>query len=275
MSLDPHDIRDRLLRIAKKQASRRASGAEAHDGALNIQLHYADFETHMGACNCTLYSPLSDAVLDAFERTHRIEFPDDYRFVLTQVGNGGPGLFHPFGCTLNGSWDAMGVVAHVGQPFPHSEAWNLDDQFWQSEPNLPDGAPPGEEDRLSEEWDRRLEESYWNPALTSGAIPICDLGCGLEQWLVVHGPQRGYVWDDRRADHAGLSPALDRDGNPLTFIAWCESWLVEVERTAEMPIKLPAVQLQLRVSRRRELLTLLLLVLAGVLLGVALAYLRG
>ena len=47
-----------------------------------------------------------------------------------------------------------------------------------------------------EAWDRELEAHYWDPAIMNGAIPICHKGCALRQWLVIHGEQRGFVWDD-------------------------------------------------------------------------------
>ena len=59
--------------------------------------------------------------------------PDNADFVLTQVCNGGVGGLFPFGYAENRPWEDMGVVSHIGQPFPHSEAWNLDDQFAHSD----------------------------------------------------------------------------------------------------------------------------------------------
>ena len=76
-----------------------------------------------------------------------------------------------------------------------------------------------------EAWDRELEVHYWNPAIMNGAIPICHKGCALRQWLVIHGDQRGFVWDDNRVDNAGIAPVLDESGEPVTFADWYMGWL--------------------------------------------------
>ncbi len=65
-----------------------------------------------------------------------------------------------------------------------------------------------------EAWDREVEAHYWNPAIMDGAIPICHKGCALRQWLVIHGEQRGFVWDDLRVDNAGIAPVLGESGEP-------------------------------------------------------------
>ena len=76
-----------------------------------------------------------------------------------------------------------------------------------------------------EAWDRELEQYYWNPSIMEGAIPICHKGCALRQWLVIHGDQRGFVWDDFRVDNAGIAPVLGESSGPLTFADWYMGWL--------------------------------------------------
>src|SRR3954463_5908860 len=76
-----------------------------------------------------------------------------------------------------------------------------------------------------EAWDRELEQHYWNPSIMDGAIPICHKRCALRQWLVIHGERRGFVWDDLRADNAGIAPVLGESGGPLTFANWYMGWL--------------------------------------------------
>lgn len=70
-----------------------------------------------------------------------------------------------------------------------------------------------------------MEAHYWNPAIMDGAIPICHKGCALRQWLVINGPQKGFVWDDLRADDAGIAPVLGESGGPVTFADWYRGWL--------------------------------------------------
>ena len=213
MALDRNELLERLRGLARSDRQRRVFGSASHDYQLN--------------------PPLAVAVLEAFEQDHQIRLPEDYRYFMTQVGNGGAGpaygLF-PFGHDDEGRWGEVLPIGDIGQPFPHVEAWNLDASFWEGEPNAPQGTPREEEDRLWADWDQSLEERYWKPTLMNGAIPICHRGCALRQWLVVHGEQRGYVWNDLRADHAGLAPVVDKQGAPMTFTTWYLTWLEEAER---------------------------------------------
>lgn len=213
MSLDPQDIHDRLRRLAARDRSRVVFGAMSHKYALN--------------------PPLDAAVLDAFDREHEIVLPHDYRHFLTHIGDGGAGPWYgvnPFGHDDDGRWEDTLLVGDVGQPFRFSAPWNLSEEFWESDPRGAEGISLEDEDRLVEEWDRRENDAYWNPALMNGAIPISHLGCALRQWLVVHGPQRGFIWNDFRADQRGLSPVSGADGSPLTFTAWYLAWLAEAEQ---------------------------------------------
>jgi hypothetical protein len=88
---------------------------------------------------------------------------------------------------------------------------------------------------LYEAWDKVLEEHYWIPHIMNGAISICHIGCALRQWLVVSGDQQGFVWDDFRADDAGIAPVIDSAGKPLTFAHWYMSWLDERLRKLPRP----------------------------------------
>jgi hypothetical protein len=82
------------------------------------------------------------------------------------------------------------------------------------------------------------QEHYWNPAIMNGAIPICHIGCALRQWLVVNGDQKGFVWNDYRADCGGVLPVVDESGRQVTFSGWYMSWLEEAHREASMQRRL-------------------------------------
>ena len=255
MELNQQTIHERLRRLGQSDRRLRAFGSESHDYALN--------------------PPLKADEIASFETQHGIVLPEDYRYFITGIGNGGAGpgygLF-PFGQDDEGWWGEFLPIGDVGQPFPHNEAWNLDADFWLEEPDIPEGMPKDEEQRLLNEWDKKLEARYWKPSLMNGAIPISHLGCALRQWLVVHGDQRGYIWDDMRADHAGIAPVMDTNGNPLTFTQWYLRWLDEAER---MEDHLAAGTLPYRNAHPRsgaESLTLFLLIVAGVLLGLVFAF---
>jgi hypothetical protein len=184
-----------------------------------------------------LRAPLPNPVIEAFERRHGIALPQDYKWFITEVGDGGAGPYYgvlPFGyqdglrdyCP----WEDGHLVGDFSKPFPHVTAWNLPDSFWENQPNPSPDTPIEVEDRLMEAWDKELEEKYWNPSLVNGALPICHLGCALRQWLIVNGEQRGYVWGDDRVDNKGLNPIRDEAGRPMTFSDWYLAWLYDARR---------------------------------------------
>lgn len=213
MTLDKAAIVERLQVLERSNGGRGRFGSIGHQYRLN--------------------DPLPATVIDEFEREHGIALPEDYKQFITSIGNGGAGPYYgllPFG-QYDGSgddlcpWDDGLLVGNVAEPFPYVEAWNLPASFWDAEPDPPPGTPQEEEDRMMEAWDRALEEHYWNPKIVNGAIPICHRGCALRQWLVVNGPQKGFVWNDDRADYGGLSPLRDSEGNQVTFSSWYSAWL--------------------------------------------------
>lgn len=208
MDLDVTTVRNALEALDRRDPKRRLHGAWEHVYQLN--------------------PPLPLGVLEAFEAEHGITLPEDYKYFLTTIGNGGAGPAYgllSFGEYDEGVWSDGRLVGDVGQPFPYAAAWNLPESFWSQEPDLPSGTPVEEEDRLLEAWHAIVEREYWNPQRMNGAIPICHRGCALRQWLVVHGLQRGYVWNDDRADCAGVSPLTDAEGQPMTFRDWYIDWL--------------------------------------------------
>jgi len=178
----------------------------------------------------------SEKQLSDFERTHKIELPEEYRLFLRALGNGGPGPYYgvfPLGvhddnhdfCT----WDKGSLVGSLSQPFAYTDAWNLPDEFWALRPN-PEGMSEAEEDVAWSAWDAKLEAEYWDPSIVNGALPICNLGCALRHWLIVNGPCYGQVWADNRVDDAGLAPLLNDQQRRLTFGDWYMLWLSDAER---------------------------------------------
>jgi hypothetical protein len=213
-SLDRAAILDALQALDRLDRGRSIFGSIGHHYKLN--------------------PPLAQTVVKEFEREHKINLPEDYRYFITEIGNGGAGPYYglfPFGMQDDGhgvsKWDGKCLVGDVSADFPHSTAWNPAETFWQKRPHIPSDVSPTEEERLWEEWDQALEEQYWNPRIMNGAFPICHRGCALRQWLVVQGPRRDTVWGDNRADETGIKPVLDRTGQHLRFADWYLSWLAE------------------------------------------------
>ena len=214
--MDAQSVIERLRNLDRKDKKRQVFGAMGHNYVLN--------------------PPLDVSVIEAFELEHGVSLPEDYRQFITEIGNGGAGPAYgvfPFGkhddCHDLRPWEGGYLVGDVGKPFRFNKAWNVDKKFWDAEPNPPEGTSQDEEDLLWQEWDKILEAKYWNTSIMDGAIPICHLGCALRQWLVINGDQRGFVWDDMRADNRGIAP-VKKKGKRLTFSAWYLDWLREAEQ---------------------------------------------
>ena len=224
MPLDVEYIRKRLKDIEHAEAQLLAERAEFP--------RFAGFGLEF-----RLNPPLSLVEVEKFERRHGVTLPEDYRQFITEICNGvGPNCeVFPLGQLGSGdsyrSWEEEGIAGSLADPFPYGDTWNLPAEFFDREPDY-SGMTLEEQDRAMEEWFKVLEREYWGPHTTPGAFPIGDRGCGLSEWLIVTGPQRGYVWNDNRADHAGMSPARDPLGNRLTFADW---FMLQLERPVPVP----------------------------------------
>ena len=113
-----------------------------------------------------------------------------------------------------------GFVGVLSEPFPLREEWN--DISSQPSAELADRDE-------SEHWKQMdmFHSNYWRSSLVNGAIPIFHEGCALRIWLVLTGTQAGYLWEDRRAEYAGLKPLRLVDGSSATFAGWYEAWLID------------------------------------------------
>jgi hypothetical protein len=184
-----------------------------------------------------LSPPLQISEIHKVEKRHRITLPEDYKYFITEIGNGGAGPYYgvfPFGeqddvrdfC----KWEDGCLVGDLAKPFPHNNAWNLPESFWRNMPDPGPETPLEEEDQMMEAWDKELERNYWHPEIMNGAIPICHIGCARREWLVVNGHQKGYVWGDDRADNTGIFPVCDDKGKRLTFSDWYLGWLTNPQK---------------------------------------------
>lgn len=170
---------------------------------------------------------LTEEAVCAFERTHGILLPAEYRGFLLHVGNGGAGPAYGLfklgemddGHEHKEWWEGNGFVGVLSSPFPHSEPWN--DLSGQPDDPERDLAEDPEYEEEYNQW----EECYWNPENVNGAIPICHLGCAYRLWLVITGSEAGNIWCDDRADQGGLWP-LDQAGrHRVSFLQWYLAWL--------------------------------------------------
>ena len=174
--------------------------------------------------------PLDEATVAAFESSHGICLPEDYRGFLLYVGNGGAGPAH--GVFKLGEMDDAhdhkpwkagdGFVGDLSKPFPHTTPWN----DLAGKPEMDEGVELDEAqvDVFMARLDAWEEQRYWHSRHVNGAIPICHMGCALRQWLVVTGPEAGHVWNDYRVDENGLTP-VEIDGGRASFLSWYRAWL--------------------------------------------------
>jgi hypothetical protein len=73
--------------------------------------------------------------------------------------------------------------------------------------------------------------------------------------LVIHGDQRGFIWNDNRVDNAGIAPVLSEAGEQVSFADWYMGWLnasLAGENDLPMPTAIPWWQRGWRASRRRS-----------------------
>jgi hypothetical protein len=166
---------------------------------------------------------LSDAQVAEFEGQHRMHLPADYRWFITNIGNGGAGPYYGVfalgemddGFELE-SWEGGSFVGALHQPFPHTTEWN--DLTGKPDDDL---AQENEVEFFKQL--AKFEERYL--CAIDGAIPICHMGCALRIWLVVSGPEAGNIWIDRRADTDGFAPLTNGDAPRIGFLPWWENWL--------------------------------------------------
>jgi len=179
-----------------------------------------------------LNAALGEPALIAFERRHGVELPEDYRWFLANIGNGGAGPNYGV-FALNEMDDGYGAapweendgfVGMLRAPFPHRDVWN----DLAGKPD--DDAVESKE--LEAERDA-FEERYFSTRQVNGAIPICHIGCALRIWLVVSGAERGHLWLDKRADYEGLMALPTRSGGRLTFLDWYAEWVEESLRAPQ------------------------------------------
>lgn len=222
---DWSDIPPRLARLATLPDAAGVFGARWHGWRLDPPLTV-------------------DEVAELEEQT-RVELPTGYRSFLLEVGSGGAGpacgLFPARRVDGRWRWEWSGDGgpgdtfsptddAELGRPFAHAEAFNPADGF----PDRPERddydsseAFTEAEDAYQEEYD----EVVLAPEHFHGLLYLCHVGCANYEVLVVSGPARGQVWEDRTADDGGLLPIRD-ETTPVGFTEWYRRWLDDAEERA-------------------------------------------
>lgn len=134
-----------------------------------------------------------ESELAAFERTHGVTLPTDYRRFLLEIGDGcvdGPpaeGLLALGRVPDEHYRSADEALARLREPFTATETWIRDDE--------PDA-----------------------DGVDRGALVLGTDGDGAHYLLIVTGPARGQVWSYADVAVAPLDP-------PVDFLGWVEDWL--------------------------------------------------
>ncbi|ORX84000.1 hypothetical protein K493DRAFT_307515 [Basidiobolus meristosporus CBS 931.73] len=148
--------------------------------------------------------PISEQKILEFEREHFVRLPEDYRALLSQVGNGT--------CPSSGLLP-LGYVPYE-YPVPYSDLLrNLCEPFPLTENFLFDAAGS-------------LDENFLD-SLNHGHIVLASDDY-LNHWiLIVEGPSRGEVW--RRKSDVGFTRWASR----AEFFSWLEARLITLKSSTE------------------------------------------
>jgi len=154
--------------------------------------------------------PMERRKLEAFERRHRIEIPEEYRAYLLYGAHGGAGP--GFGLlTLHAALQSLHRQRMDG-PFPHStpEARRL----------------------MRLRASRRGPHAMTGGWILDGVIPLSSFGCGWCSHVVVTGEQRGFVWYGGDGWAPEFRVVNDRP-TQMGFFDWFDDWLNRALRMRE------------------------------------------
>ncbi|MDQ0989083.1 hypothetical protein [Streptomyces sp. V3I7] len=113
-------------------------------------------------------------------------------------------------------------------PFPdHDSALAASEVVWENEPKREDYVSDTAYQADYDAWREAADAA--EDARATGAIFLCDDGCGFYTLLVVSGPMRGTMWFDGRATCDRLNPLLNDDRQAATFAEWYLDWLAHEE----------------------------------------------
>jgi hypothetical protein len=155
----------------------------------------------------------SEQELQEFEQRFRVQLPEEYRYFLKQIGNGGAGPFYGVVPLENSLFDSLDYpdplsLINASLDFNFKEAWNMDLG-----------------DCEDEDYSRR-EEEYYNPKWANGMLRISNFGCGVSMNIVVNGSEQGNIWVDDRCSDGGIYPfEIPEKGGRIGFFDWYDFWL--------------------------------------------------
>jgi HEAT repeat protein len=160
-----------------------------------------------------LGQPLSKRDVEAFEKTHALQLPEDYRMFITTLGHGSHVSRHGGAGPHYGLYDLAQTVRepdYLTKPcllYP-----NMRNEDWQKQLEFL------EQDDISDE-----DYDQHSNTLFQGLLQIGTQGCTYQTCLVLNGAQLGrVVYIDDDFNRTPFFPYEE------TFLAWYERWLDEV-----------------------------------------------
>ncbi|MDR3058481.1 MAG: SMI1/KNR4 family protein [Prevotella sp.] len=157
---------------------------------------------------------LSDSSVCKFEKSNNIELPDDYRYFITEIGNGGIGPDYGI-LSLEESIIDFKLKnkpkIRLDKNFRFTDAWN---EKWVN----------------YFDWDNELPSldlvnKYMGVEYINGSLQISHSGHGCTHLLIVNGSEKGFIWYDGRADYDGIYPESTANTKRISFEYWYSIWL--------------------------------------------------
>lgn len=160
------------------------------------------------------YNPcLPENEITRFEIEYSVSLPDDYKFFLSEIGNGGfgpgNGLLPLDKAVVDFKLRNKPNIS-INNKFQYQDSWN---EEWIASFDWDDGYPETE-----------VVDEYMSTDHISGCLQIGHIGHGNTFLLVVNGDEKGHIWIDGRADYSGLIPKM-KDGRKISFIEWYIDYL--------------------------------------------------
>lgn len=195
---------------------------------LDADLEIFGADTH----HYTLNPTLTTKQIEEFEYINDAKLPEGYARFLTEVGNGGAGPYYGIQTLddsrinfLDNSDKKDHVYFDLSKPFPHVNAWNVEDELEALYAKIDAANESGDTDL-----EEKLFEDKWiligGQEHDYGRLHICEYGCGVRLTLIVNGPEKGNIWTDDRTNDSGIYPTTELGNTEkISFLDWYELWL--------------------------------------------------
>lgn len=186
----------------------------------HLQLY---IEEQLGKLGLKLNPVASTTMVEEFEQKHGISLPCEYRWFITNCGNGGAGpvsRMPPLQQSLYlFTLDYLGDFYEPAERFPHStylRCLGLPDEFPNSEA---DGVTT--DDDFIDIQDMHLPQSAGRLCVGEANYTNLDI---FHYVLVLNGPRRGQVWNQRMPS-GPVKPSDEHTGYSIGFLQMYLDWL--------------------------------------------------